>query len=208
MHCIYLLRSIGKPSSKSHWIYREDNRLFLCQCTTAKGTIGRLNFLLSFISILPAWKGKEGISSLLSLKTACITYQQMKWGTRQHSSRLLWHQQSLVQLFTLTMVSTQWDLHLTALLYPHEHISAVQFGLNRSSTRTRRSEQGIRILELVWRMVVFAGDTVFVFINLHCQLPVRNKNCNRLRSHGLCNALMRIWILQELSLFCCQLLFV
>ena len=128
MHCIYLLRSIGKPSSKSHWIYQEDDRVFLCQCTTAKGTIGRLNFLLSFISILPAWKGKEGISSLFSLKTVCITYQQMKWGTRQHSSRLLWHQQSLVQLFTLTMGSTQWDLHLTALLYPHEHIS-VRFEL-------------------------------------------------------------------------------
>ena len=161
MHCIYLLRSIGKPSSKSHWIYREDDRLFLCQCTTAKGTIGRLNFLLSFISILPAWKGKEGISSLFSLKTVCITYQQMKWGTRQHSSRLLWHQQSLVQLFTLTMGSTQWDLHLTALLYPHEHISAEcgQLGLNRSSTC--RSEQGSQILELIWRMVDFAGDSVF-----------------------------------------------
>ena len=71
-------------------------------------------------------------------------------------------------------------------------LNVAQLGLNRSSTRTRRSEQGSRILELVWRMVVFAGDTVFVFINLHCQLPVRNKNCNRLRSPGLCNALMQI----------------
>ena len=59
MHCIYLLRSIGKPSSKSHWIYREDDRVFLCQCTTAEGTTGRLNFHLSFISILPAWKGEK-----------------------------------------------------------------------------------------------------------------------------------------------------
>jgi hypothetical protein len=117
------------------------------------------SFLYIYFACLK--REKRGISSLLSLKTACITYQQMKWETRQHSLRLLWHQQSLAQLFTLTMGSTQWDLHLTAQLYPHEHISAEcgQLGLNRSSTC--RSEQGSQILELIWRMVDFAGDSVF-----------------------------------------------
>lgn len=44
MHLIYLHRSIGKPGCESYWVHREDDRVFLCQCTTAKGTISRSNF--------------------------------------------------------------------------------------------------------------------------------------------------------------------
>lgn len=151
------------------------------------------SFLYIYFACLKRRKKREGISSVLPLKTACITYEQMKWGTRQHSSRLLWHQQSLVQLFTLTMGSTQWDLHLTAPYFIHMstfQLNVVQLGLYRSSTS--RSEQGSQILELVWRMVDFADSVFFVLINLDCQLPVRNRNCNRLQSPGLCNALMQI----------------
>ncbi|ONM53939.1 Enoyl-[acyl-carrier-protein] reductase [NADH] chloroplastic [Zea mays] len=88
-------------------------------------------------------------------------YWQMKWGTRQHSWCLLWHQQSLVQLFTLTMGSTQWDLHLTAPLYPHEHISA-ECGAVRFELRAGLST-AVWFFELICTMLDFAGDFVFCF---------------------------------------------
>ena len=58
MHRIHLHRSPGKQGCESYRIHREDDRVFLCQCTTAKGAIGRSDFP-SFrfsVSVLPVSK--------------------------------------------------------------------------------------------------------------------------------------------------------
>ena len=82
---------------------------------------------------------KQLLLSSYNLKAPLPT-RQMKLGTQQHSSCPRWRLQSLAQLSTLTMGSTQWDLHLTAQLYPHRRLSA---------------------LELVQRTVDFAGNWVY-----------------------------------------------
>ena len=137
MHCICLLRSIGKPSSKSHWIYREDDRVFLCQCTTAEGTTGRLNFHLSFISILPAWKGKKG-GFLLYFLWKLLALHINRWSGKHGSIPCV---SFGISNHWLNCLRWQWDQHNGTCTWQPSFIhmstfqlNMVQLGLNRSST--------------------------------------------------------------------------
>lgn len=115
-------RAIGKPSSKSNWIHREDDRLLVLKCTIAERIAGRSksNSLLFIGFLFPSsWRACHFLS-ICSFHESNNVFWQMKLATQQPSWCPHWPQQWLVLLSMWIMVWTPWDSQLTAGHWQHK----------------------------------------------------------------------------------------